>query len=193
MDNQYSFKNFVKDEGNQLALTVADTVTNNLTAINPLTIYGPSGSGKTHLLIAMANKLKGQHKEVFYVTGRTFRQQITKVFETDPPFQYISVDETSLRLEAFRESFAADAAVVIFDEMETLTDIPCTAAELARIARTLLEKGKQLVFSFCSVPEDIFPSYHPLILLVRSDSGMVLEIRGPEEDRIDTNHRNEVI
>lgn len=65
MDKQYSFKNFVKHEGNRLALTVADTVTNNLnTFINPLSIYGPSGSGKTHLLSAMANELKNQNKEV---------------------------------------------------------------------------------------------------------------------------------
>lgn len=61
MDKQYSFENF---QGNRLALTIVDAVTNNLTAINPLTIYGPSGSGKTHLLMAMANKLKNQNKEV---------------------------------------------------------------------------------------------------------------------------------
>lgn len=56
---RYTFDNFIKGEGNQLARAAAGAISDNPggTSFNPLFLYGGVGLGKTHLIQAIGNQI----------------------------------------------------------------------------------------------------------------------------------------
>jgi chromosomal replication initiator protein len=63
LNPRYTFDNFIKGEGNQLARAAAGAISDNPggTSFNPLMIYGGVGLGKTHLAQAIGNEVKKNH------------------------------------------------------------------------------------------------------------------------------------
>jgi chromosomal replication initiator protein len=86
LNGSYIFDSFIVAPGNSFAYAACHAVTENPGSLyNPLFIYGPSGLGKTHLLHAIGNAIKAEHKKllVVYQTADRFVQEFINAIRFD--------------------------------------------------------------------------------------------------------------
>lgn len=142
---KYTFDNFIKGEGNQLARAAAFAIGENpgQTSFNPLFIYGGVGLGKTHLIHAIGNKIleKYPEKRVIYISSDAFTVEFVEAIQSN------TVNEFS--------NFYKSMDALIIDDIQFLVGKEKTQDLFFHIFNTLHQSGKQIVLSSDRSPKDL--------------------------------------
>ena len=170
---RYTFENFIKGEGNQLARAAASAISDNPggTSFNPLFVYGGVGLGKTHLIQAIGNKIikNFPRKEVIYLSSDIFTVEFVEAIQSN------KVNEFS--------SFYRNMDVLIIDDIQFFIGKEKTQDLFFHIFNTLHQSRKQIILSSDKPPKDLKGLDESLIS--RFQWGLTADIQPPEfETRI---------
>ena len=173
LNSRYTFDNFIKGEGNQLARAAASAISDNPggTSFNPFFVYGGVGLGKTHLIQAIGNKIVNYfpEKRVIYLSSDIFTVEFVEAIQSN------KVNEFS--------SFYRNMDVLIIDDIQFLIGKEKTQDLFFHIFNTLHQSKKQIVLSSDKAPKDLKGLDDRLIS--RFQWGLPADIQPPElETRI---------
>ncbi len=173
LNPRYTFDNFIKGEGNQLARAAAGAISDNPggTSFNPLFLYGGVGLGKTHLMQAIGNQIVKNfpEKKVIYLSSDIFTVEFVESIQTN------KVNEFS--------SFYRSMDVLIIDDIQFLIGKEKTQDLFFHIFNTLHQSRKQIILSSDKPPKDLKGLDERLIS--RFQWGLTADIQPPElETRI---------
>ena len=173
LNSRYTFDNFIKGEGNQLARAAASAISDNPggTSFNPFFVYGGVGLGKTHLIQAIGNKIikNFPDKKVIYLSSDIFTVEFVEAIQSN------KVNEFS--------SFYRNMDVLIIDDIQFLIGKEKTQDLFFHIFNTLHQSKKQIVLSSDKAPKDLKGLDDRLIS--RFQWGLPADIQPPElETRI---------
>jgi len=142
---KYTFENFIKGEGNQLARAAAYAVGDSpgQTSFNPLFIYGGVGLGKTHLIHAIGNKIleRSPEKRVIYLSSDAFTVEFVEAIQSN------TVNDFS--------NFYKSMDALIIDDIQFLVGKEKTQDLFFHIFNTLHQSGKQIILSSDRPPKDL--------------------------------------
>jgi chromosomal replication initiator protein len=168
LNPRYTFDNFIKGEGNQLARAAATAISENPggTSFNPLFIYGGVGLGKTHLAQAIGNQILKNfpEKKVIYLSSDIFTVEFVEAIKTN------TVNEFS--------SFYRTMDVLIVDDIQFLIGKEKTQDHFFHIFNTLHQSRKQIILSSDKAPKDLKGLDERLIS--RFQWGLSADIQPPE-------------
>ncbi len=168
-----TFDNFVVGDSNKFARTAALAVADNPgSTYNPLFIYGKSGLGKTHLMHAIGNYIVQNNPDmkVLYTTSDNFRKD----------YANISNNGNSLKdFDNFKSKYR-NVDVLIIDDIQYLTNAQKTQEEFFHTFNELHNKGKQIIISSDSSPDDLKVLEERL--RSRFNWGLPVDIYPPEFD-----------
>jgi chromosomal replication initiator protein len=173
LNPRYTFDNFIKGEGNQLARAAAGAISDNPggTSFNPLFLYGGVGLGKTHLIQAIGNQIAKNFpgKKVIYLSSDIFTVEFVESIQTN------KVNEFS--------NFYRSMDVLIIDDIQFLIGKEKTQDLFFHIFNTLHQSRKQIILSSDKPPKDLKGLDERLIS--RFQWGLTADIQPPElETRI---------
>ena len=173
LNPRYTFDNFIKGEGNQLARAAAGAIADNPggTSFNPLFVYGGVGLGKTHLVQAIGNKIiKGfPEKRIIYLSSDQFTVEFVEAIQSN------KINEFS--------GFYRSMDVLIIDDIQFLTGKEKTQDLFFHIFNTLHQSRKQIILSSDKPPKDLKGLDERLIS--RFQWGLAADIQPPDlETRI---------
>ena len=173
LNPRYTFENFIKGEGNQLARAAAGAISDNPggTSFNPLFLYGGVGLGKTHLMQAIGNQIVTNfpEKKVIYLSSDIFTVEFVESIQTN------KVNEFS--------NFYRSMDVLIIDDIQFLIGKEKTQDLFFHIFNTLHQSRKQIILSSDKPPKDLKGLDERLIS--RFQWGLTADIQPPElETRI---------
>ncbi len=179
LNSRYTFENFIKGEGNQLARAAASAISDNPggTSFNPFFVYGGVGLGKTHLIQALGNKIVKNfpQKRIIYLSSDIFTVEFVEAIQSN------KVNEFS--------SFYRNMDVLIIDDIQFLIGKEKTQDLFFHIFNTLHQSKKQIVLSSDKAPKDLKGLDDRLIS--RFQWGLPADIQPPElETRIAILKRN---
>ena len=168
LNPRYTFNNFIKGEGNQLARAAAFAISENPgeTTFNPLFIYGGVGLGKTHLIQAVGNKIVANWplKRVIYLSSDNFTVEFVESIQSN------RVNEFS--------SFYRSMDVLIIDDIQFLIGKEKTQDHFFHIFNTLHQASKQVILSSDRPPKDLNGLDDRLIS--RFQWGLTADIQPPD-------------
>lgn len=145
LNPRYTFENFIKGEGNQLARAAAGAISDNPggTSFNPLFVYGGVGLGKTHLIQAIGNKILQNFpdKKVIYLSADIFTIEFVEAIQTN------TLNDFSL--------FYRKMDVLIIDDIQFLIGKEKTQDLFFQIFNTLHQSRKQIILSSDKPPKDL--------------------------------------
>jgi len=173
LNTRYTFDNFIKGEGNQLARAAAGAISDNPggTSFNPLFLYGGVGLGKTHLIQAIGNQIAKNFpdKKVIYLSSDIFTVEFVESIQSN------RVNEFS--------NFYRSMDVLIIDDIQFLIGKEKTQDLFFHIFNTLHQSRKQIILSSDKPPKDLKGLDERLIS--RFQWGLTADIQPPElETRI---------
>jgi chromosomal replication initiator protein len=173
LNPRYTFNNFIKGEGNQLARAAAGAISDNPggTSFNPLFVYGGVGLGKTHLIQAIGNKIQQNlpEKRVIYLSSDIFTVEFVEAIQSN------KVNEFS--------GFYRKMDVLIIDDIQFLIGKEKTQDLFFHIFNTLHQSRKQIILSSDKPPKDLKGLDERLIS--RFQWGLTADIQPPDlETRI---------
>lgn len=173
LNSRYTFDNFIKGEGNQLARAAAGAISDNPggTSFNPFFIYGGVGLGKTHLIQAIGNSIaeKYPEKKVIYLSSDIFTVEFVEAIQSN------KVNEFS--------NFYRSMDVLIIDDIQFLIGKEKTQDLFFHIFNSLHQLHKQIILSSDKPPKDLKGLDERLIS--RFQWGLTADIQPPElETRI---------
>ncbi len=169
----YTFNNFVVGDSNRLAQMSALAVAEQPGKLyNPLFLYGKSGLGKTHLMHAIGNYIKeNSNKSVLYVSSETFINDFTQINKKG---------EDNLEIiKHFKEKYR-NVDVLMIDDIQFLRGADKTQDEFFNTFNFLHDKGKQIVISSDSSPNDM--KFLEDRLRTRFSWGLPVNINPPDYD-----------
>jgi len=168
LNPRYTFDNFIKGEGNQLARAAAGAISENPggTSFNPIFIYGGVGLGKTHLIQAIGNKIRTlfPNKKVIYLSSDIFTVEFVEAIQSN------TVNEFS--------NFYRGMDVLIIDDIQFLIGKEKTQDHFFHIFNTLHQSRKQIILSSDRAPKDLKGLDDRLIS--RFQWGLAADIQPPE-------------
>lgn len=170
LNPEYTFDNFIIGESNKLSRNaVLASCVNPGEFYNPLFIYGDSGLGKTHLLHAAGNYLKNENSNlnVIFITAADF---VDGVFKSSKNIGKTNLDE-------YRR-FLCSADILLFDEIQFLSDKKKSVEIFFHIFNTLVNNKKQIILTSDRAPEEISGIEERLVS--RFVSGLTTNIIQPE-------------
>jgi chromosomal replication initiator protein len=173
LNPRYTFDNFIKGEGNQLARAAAGAISDNPggTSFNPLFVYGGVGLGKTHLIQAIGNKILQSipDKNVIYLSADIFTVAFVEAIQSN------TVNEFSNKYRKMD--------VLIIDDIQFLIGKEKTQDLFFQIFNTLHQSRKQIILSSDKPPKDLKGLDDRLIS--RFQWGLTADIQPPDlETRI---------
>jgi chromosomal replication initiator protein len=173
LNQRYTFENFIKGEGNQLARAAAVAIAENPgeTSFNPFFIYGGVGLGKTHLIQAIGNRINStlQNKKIIYLSADTFTVEYIEAIQSN------TVNDFS--------NFYKSMDVLIIDDIQFLIGKEKTQDLFFQVFNTLHQAGKQIILSSDKPPKDLKGLNERLIS--RFQWGLTADIQPPDyETRI---------
>ncbi len=168
LNPRYTFDNFIKGEGNQLARAAAGAISENPggTSFNPLFVYGGVGLGKTHLVQAIGNKILALFpgKKVIYLSSDIFTVEFVESIQSN------KVNDFS--------NFYRSMDVLIIDDIQFLIGKEKTQDHFFHIFNTLHQSRKQIILSSDRAPKDLKGLDDRLIS--RFQWGLAADIQPPE-------------
>ena len=173
LNPRYTFDNFIKGEGNQLARAAAGAISDNPggTSFNPLFVYGGVGLGKTHLVQAIGNKILQNmpEKKVIYLSADMFTVEFVESIQNN------TLNDFS--------NFYRKMDVLIIDDIQSLIGKEKTQDLFFQIFNTLHQSRKQIILSSDKPPKDLKGLDDRLIS--RFQWGLTADIQPPDlETRI---------
>ncbi|HZW38324.1 MAG TPA: chromosomal replication initiator protein DnaA [Ignavibacteriaceae bacterium] len=173
LNPRYTFENFIKGEGNQLARAAAGAIGDNPggTSFNPLFIYGGVGLGKTHLIQAIGNKIVQDfpEKKVIYLSSDKFTVEFVEAIQSNKVNEF--------------QSFYRNIDALIIDDIQFLIGKEKTQDLFFHIFNTLHQSRKQIILSSDKPPKDLKGLDDRLIS--RFQWGLAADIQPPDlETRI---------
>lgn len=173
LNPRYTFDNFIKGEGNQLARAAAGAISDNPggTSFNPLFVYGGVGLGKTHLIQAIGNKILQNlpDKKVIYLSADIFTVEFVEAIQSN------TLNDFS--------NFYRKMDVLIIDDIQFLIGKEKTQDLFFQIFNTLHQSRKQIILSSDKPPKDLKGLDDRLIS--RFQWGLTADIQPPDlETRI---------
>ncbi len=173
LNQRYTFENFIKGEGNQLARAAAVAIADNPgeTSFNPFFIYGGVGLGKTHLVQAIGNRINKtlQNKKIIYLSADTFTVEYIEAIQSN------TVNDFS--------NFYKSMDVLIIDDIQFLIGKEKTQDLFFQVFNTLHQAGKQIILTSDKPPKDLKGLNERLIS--RFQWGLTADIQPPDyETRI---------
>jgi chromosomal replication initiator protein len=173
LNPRYTFDNFIKGEGNQLARAAAGAISDNPggTSFNPLFVYGGVGLGKTHLIQAIGNKILQTipEKRVIYLSADMFTVEFVESIQNN------TLNDFS--------NFYRKMDVLIIDDIQSLIGKEKTQDLFFQIFNTLHQLRKQIILSSDKPPKDLKGLDDRLIS--RFQWGLTADIQPPDlETRI---------
>src|SRR3989344_1200997 len=162
----YTFKTYAVSESNQLAYTAGTTVAKNPgEKYNPLYIYGTVGVGKTHLMQAIANEIFEKHDiKIAYLTTEEFTNEVVEAIR----------DRTTTQL---RKKFR-NVDLLLLDDIQFLSGKERVQEELFHTFNSLIDKGKQIIFTSDRPPHEI--QKIEARLASRFEGGLTVDIQTPD-------------
>ena len=168
LNPRYTFDNFIKGEGNQLARAAAGAISENPggTSFNPFFVYGGVGLGKTHLVQAIGNKILEAFpsKKIIYLSSDIFTVEFVEAIQSN------SVNDFS--------NFYRSMDVLIIDDIQFLIGKEKTQDHFFHIFNTLHQSRKQIILSSDRAPKDLKGLDDRLIS--RFQWGLAADIQPPE-------------
>lgn len=168
LNPRYTFDNFIKGEGNQLARAAAGAISENPggTSFNPLFVYGGVGLGKTHLVQAIGNKILNLFpgKKIIYLSSDIFTVEFVEAIQSN------TVNDFS--------NFYRTMDVLIIDDIQFLIGKEKTQDHFFHIFNTLHQSRKQIILSSDRAPKDLKGLDDRLIS--RFQWGLAADIQPPE-------------
>ncbi len=170
---EYTFNNFVVGDSNRLAQMSALAVAEQPGKLyNPLFLYGKSGLGKTHLMHAIGNYIKeNSNKSVLYVSSETFINDFTQINKKGE-------DNLDI-IKHFKEKYR-NVDVLMIDDIQFLRGADKTQDEFFNTFNFLHDKGKQIIISSDSSPNDM--KFLEDRLRTRFSWGLPVNINPPDYD-----------
>jgi chromosomal replication initiator protein len=173
LNPRYTFDNFIKGEGNQLARAAAIAIAENpgQTSFNPLFIYGGVGLGKTHLIQAIGNKIISNfpEKKAIYLSSDVFTVEFVEAIQSN------TVNEFT--------NFYKNMDALIIDDIQFLIGKEKTQDLFFHIFNTLHQSGRQIILTSDKPPKDLKGLNERLIS--RFQWGLTADIQPPDfETRI---------
>lgn len=163
----YTFESFAVSESNQLAYTAAQTVASSPgNKYNPVFLYGTVGVGKTHLMHSIANQIitDNPRSSILYLTTEEFTNEVVEAIR----------DKSTTNL---RKKFR-NVDLLLLDDVQFLSGKEKVQEELFHTFNTLIEKGKQVIFSSDRPPSEI-PKIEER-LASRFEGGLNVDIEPPD-------------
>ncbi len=168
LNPRYTFDNFIKGEGNQLARAAAGAISENPggTSFNPFFVYGGVGLGKTHLVQAIGNKIRETFpsKKIIYLSSDIFTVEFVEAIQSN------TVNDFS--------NFYRSMDVLIIDDIQFLIGKEKTQDHFFHIFNTLHQSRKQIILSSDRAPKDLKGLDDRLIS--RFQWGLAADIQPPE-------------
>lgn len=168
LNPRYTFDNFIKGEGNQLARAAAGAISDNPggTSFNPFFVYGGVGLGKTHLIQSIGNRIveKFSEKKVIYLSADSFTVEFVEAIQSN-------------RVNDF-SSFYRSMDVLIIDDIQFLIGKEKTQDLFFHIFNTLHQSRKQIILSSDKPPKELKGLDERLIS--RFQWGLSADIQPPE-------------
>jgi len=162
-----TFENFIVGDSNRLAYEGARQLAEAGAASgNPLFIYGGVGLGKTHLLLAIANALKGKGRRVLYYQGEDFTRKMVEALRLD-------------RMAAFRREFQVADALLI-DDVQFIAGKKRTQQEFYHAFNLLHGARKPIALASDRGPSDLETLEHGL--KSRFQGGLLADIAPLDQD-----------
>jgi len=173
LNPKYTFDNFIKGEGNQLARAAAGAISENPggTAFNPFFVYGGVGLGKTHLIQAIGNEIhtKLPGKKIIYLSSDQFTVEFLDAIQNNKANEF--------------SAYYRAMDVLILDDIQFLIHKEKTQEYFFNIFNTLHQSGKQIILSSDKAPKDLKGMDERLIS--RFHWGLQADIQPPDyETRI---------
>lgn len=160
------FADFVRDPGNQVALTACRRVVEAPgLEHNPLYLHGPPGCGKSHLLSAISGEFRQMlgDQAVVALDGPGFVARDAQALAER--------GSTPLRLAL------SHAALVTVDQVEALAGRTLAQEELFHLINACLERGQQIVLAGSEAPRKL-PGFEDR-LVTRLSWGLAVAIEVP--------------
>lgn len=168
LNPRYTFDNFIKGEGNQLARAAAGAISENPggTSFNPFFVYGGVGLGKTHLVQAIGNKILEAFpsKKIIYLSSDIFTVEFVEAIQSN------TVNDFS--------NFYRSMDVLVIDDIQFLIGKEKTQDHFFHIFNTLHQSRKQIILSSDRAPKDLKGLDDRLIS--RFQWGLAADIQPPE-------------
>jgi chromosomal replication initiator protein len=136
-------------------------------AQNSLFLLSATGNGKSHLAQAVGHHILAHYplQNVCYVTAEDFINEMVHAFRHNST-------------EAFKEKYRTQSDVLILEDVHFLAGKERTQTELALALDYLFDADKKIIFTSCSLPNDI-PKINDQ-LLSRFTSGLITQIEPPD-------------
>lgn len=145
LNPKYTFDNFIKGEGNQLARAAAGAIADNPggTSFNPFFIYGGVGLGKTHLIQAIGNTIKNKFPKhrVKYISADRFTVNFIDSLQSNKGNEF--------------NNFYRSMDVLIVDDIQFLIGKEKTQDLFFHIFNAFHQSGKQIILSSDKPPKDL--------------------------------------
>ncbi len=144
LQTRYEFESFITGDHNAVAVAAAQAVSEQPgTLYNPFFICAGSGMGKTHLLQAIGNRIKKAQPKarIVYQSGDRFVHEFVNAIRFD-------------KIKNFEARYN-DADVLLIDDIQLLSHKEQTQEAFFHIFNALYEKGKQIIISSDTLPDDI--------------------------------------
>jgi chromosomal replication initiator protein len=145
LNPNYTFERFIEGDCNRLARSASLAIAQQpgKTQFNPFLIYGGVGLGKTHLIQAIGNYVRANHKaeSIMYVSSERFTTEFVQSIQhnraSDFSMFYRSID------------------LLVIDDAQFFGGKEKTQEEFFHIFNALHQSGKQIVLSADRPPRDI--------------------------------------
>jgi chromosomal replication initiator protein len=159
-------EDFIVGSCNRLAYTSAQMAAEGPGKFSPLLIYGPTGTGKTHLL------------EGLWIAAKQASPAVRAVYLSAEQFTtYFLGALRGSGLPSFRRKYRG-VELLMIDDLQFFEGKRATLVELLHTIDTLMQEGRQLVFTSDRPPaelEDLAPE-----LSSRLSAGLVCRIDPPD-------------
>mgnify|MGYP001490653108 FL=1 len=132
-----NFENFIQGKSNDIALSYAKKVSENVSRYNPLYICGGVGLGKTHLLNAIGLQLQSENN-VMFISAERFMYHFIKSIKKNDMVNF--------------KDFFRKSSVFIIDDIQFIRGKDSLQEEFFHTFNSLMDKGSQIIISADRTP-----------------------------------------